>query len=200
VVVPELRRYPFNILSYWRARSVARSHIFEPRIAPAEKAIALGNGFFGGPRQVSLRLTASKPSSRSSALPSTKSSGALGRFADLGEDSGAPAYHTMEQERELPPIAKPIFESSVSPIVEQTAEVSSPGIRKAPELAEVRAITELRTTSAMPAEGQLKSGGCSASTPVMEPVVAPEIEPIAQGQPIPQVSPPAEEPVETPGR
>jgi hypothetical protein len=32
----------------------------------------------------------------------------------------------------------------------------------------------------------------------MEPVVAPEIEPIAQGQPIPQVSPRAEEPVETP--
>ena len=200
VVVPELRRYPFSVLSYWRARSVARSHIFEPRIAPAEKAIALGNGFFGGPRQVSLRLTASKPSSRSSALPSTKSSGALGRLADLGEDSGVPAYHTMEQERELPPIAKPIFESSVSPIVEQTAEVSLPGIRKAPELAEVPAITELRTTSAMPAEEPIEIPVVAeaATTPVMEPVVAPEIEPIAQGQPIPQVSPPAEEPVETP--
>ena len=199
VVVPELRRYPFSVLSYWRARSVARSHIFEPRIAPAEKAIALGNGFFGGPRQVSLRLTASKPSSRSSALPSTKSSGALGRLADLGEDSGVPAYHTMEQERELPPIAKPIFESSVSPIVEQTAEVSLPGIRKAPELAEVPAITELRTTSAMPAEESIAMVAAeAATTPVMEPVVAPEIEPIAQGQPIPQVSPPAEEPVETP--
>jgi len=56
---------------------------------------------------------------RSSALLSSKSSDAFGRLADLGEDSGAPAYHKMEQERELPPIAKPIFESSVSPIVEQ---------------------------------------------------------------------------------
>ncbi len=199
VVVPELRRSPFNILSYWRARSVARSHIFEPRIAPAEKAIALSDGFFGGPRQVSLRLTASKPSLRSSALLSSKSSDAFGRLADLGEDSGAPAYHKMEQERELPPIAKPIFESSVSPIVEQTAEVSLPGIRKAPELAEVPAITELRTTSAMPAEESIAMVAAeAATTPVMEPVVAPEIEPIAQGQPIPQVSPPAEEPVETP--
>src|SRR6266446_6780302 len=200
VVVPELRRSPFNILSYWRARSVARSHIFEPRIAPAEKAIALSDGFFGGPRQVSLRLTASKPSLRSSALLSSKSSDAFGRLADLGEDSGAPAYHKMEQERELPPIAKPIFESSVSPIVEQTAEVSLPGIRKAPELAEVPAITELRTTSAMPAEEptEIPVVAEAATAPVMEPVVAPEIEPIAQGQPIPQVPPPAEEPTEIP--
>src|SRR5205814_3131802 len=113
VVVPELRRYPFNVLSYWRARSVARSHIFEPRIAPAERAIALSEGFFGGPRQVSLRLTASKPSLRSSALPSTESSDAFGRLADLGADSGAPAYPTMEQNRGLPPMAEPIFESTV---------------------------------------------------------------------------------------
>src|SRR6266567_3830635 len=188
VAVPELRRYPFNISGYRWARSVTRSHPFEPRIAPAEKAIALSNGFFGGPRQVSLRLTASKHSSRSSALPSIKSSGALGRLADVGEDSGAPAYHNMEQDRELPPIAKPLFESSVSRIVEQTAEISLPGVRKAPELAEVPAITELKTTSAMPAEEptEIPVVAEAATAPVMEPVVAPEIEPIAQGQPIPQ--------------
>jgi len=46
----------------------------------------------------------------------------------------------------------------------------------------------------MPAEESIAMVAAeAATTPVMEPVVAPEIEPIAQGQPIPQVSPPAEE-------
>ena len=57
VVVPELRRYTFNIPNYWQTRSDARARSFEPEIAPAEKAIALSNDFFGGPRHVSLQLT-----------------------------------------------------------------------------------------------------------------------------------------------
>jgi Flp pilus assembly protein TadD len=192
VLVPELRRYTFNIPGYWRARSVARSRTFEPRIAPAEKAIALSNGFFGGPRQVSLRLTASKSPSRG---------GAFGRAIDLnGGASEAFTYQRMEPDRESPPTGEPVFDSSMSPIVKQTAEISRPSIRKAPELAEVRANSELRTTSAMPTEepGTGSVVAEAATTPAMEPLVAPEIEPIGQEQAIPQVPPPAEEPGEIP--
>jgi len=192
VVVPELRRYPFNVLSYWRARSVARSHIFEPRIAPAERAIALNEGFFGGPRQVSLRLTASKPSLRSSALPSTESSDAFGRLADLGADSGAPAYPTMEQNRGLPPMAEPIFESTVGQVVEQPIETSRRDIQQMPDTADVLAITESGTGSAILAEASSKISRSAeevASPAAVEAVVESKIEPVKERHPLPYEAP-----------
>jgi hypothetical protein len=104
-----------------------------------------------------------------------------------GQPVSHEAYRKAEPNGELPPLTEPVFESPVGPAVEQTAEVSSPVIRKASELAEVLAISELWTTSAVPAE---ESGASpvvaeAATTPTVEPVVAPEIEPIRQEQPIP---------------
>ena len=71
---------------------------------------ALGNGFFGGPRQVSLRLTPSKPSLRHTALPSAKANRPFDGLADLAAKEGAQAsaYHNAEL-RKLPPLTEPIL-------------------------------------------------------------------------------------------
>jgi Flp pilus assembly protein TadD len=192
VVIPELRRYTFNIPNYWQARSGASARTFEPGIALAEKAIALSNDFFGGPRQVSLRLTASKPSLRSSALPSAKSSVAFGRLADLRrKGSEGSAYPEMEPNRELRPVAEPVFESAVGRVVEQATESSDIGIPHTPET-ETPAIAELSTVSAIPVEEPSAIPGIAeeaASPTLVEAAVDSNIEPIGQGQPVPYGTP-----------
>ena len=73
VIVPAFRRrYTFNVPSYSRAESIATPAAFKPGVvsASAQKNSVHGNGFVGGPRQVSLQLKASKPSLRHSAIPS----------------------------------------------------------------------------------------------------------------------------------
>ena len=192
VVVPELRRYTFNIPNYWQTRSDARTRTFEQEIAPAEKAIARSNDFFGGPRQVSLQLTTSKPSLRSSAMPSAKSSVAFGRLADLKhKGSKGPAYPEMEPNRELPPVAEPVFESGVGRVVEQTTESSHIGIPQTPE-SESPAIAELSTVSAIHAEELSAIPGIAeepASPTLVEAAVDSNIEPMEQGQPVPDEMP-----------
>jgi Flp pilus assembly protein TadD len=121
VVVPGLRRrYAFDIAGYPQPDSMATS----PRhgLAPAGTEVALGNGFFGGPRQVSLRLIASKPSLRHATLPLARSTRSLDGLADLtAKQAHASTYHTAE--RELTPVAEPVFESeSVRPVVEYAGE------------------------------------------------------------------------------
>ena len=123
VVVPGFRRrYSFNVAGYQPFGSMATSP--SRGIAPAGKPIALGNGFSGGPRQVSLRLTASKPSLRHTALPSAKSASSFDGLADLAtKEAQAPAYHNAEV-RKLTPLTEPSFESeSVGPVVESPREM-----------------------------------------------------------------------------
>ena len=68
VVVPGLRRrYSFNVAGYQRIRIRWRRRLAVESLRQ-ERKVALGNGFSGGPRQVSLRLTASKPSLQSHCL------------------------------------------------------------------------------------------------------------------------------------
>jgi tetratricopeptide (TPR) repeat protein len=192
VIAPELRRAFSSISrSYSYDRPLARPRTLESNIATSENRIGISNHVFGGPRQVSLRLTASKPPSRIDAFRPA---------IDLnGGASETSPNHRTEPHRESPPTAKLAFESSLSPILNQTAEVSSPVVRKTPELSEVRAISELWTRSAVSAE---KPGAspivAEAATPVMEPIAAPEIEPIGQEQAVAQVPPLAEEPAAVP--
>jgi Flp pilus assembly protein TadD len=136
VVVPGLRRsYGFNIAGYPQPGSMATS----PRlgIAPAGKEVALGNGFFGGPRRVSLRLTASKPSLRHAALPSAKATRSLDGLADLvAKETQASTYHNAEQLKS-PPLTEPLFESElVEPVVEYAAETSRQREPEAPSFTE----------------------------------------------------------------
>src|SRR6058998_952739 len=184
VVVPELRRYryTFNILSYWQTRFATGPRTLKPSVALAQKGHAQGNSFFGGPRQVSLRLTASKPSLRRSGLPPAKLSGAFDQLAGLGgKASQTPAYNKGESDRELTSLteqalessagpvveqtaeilrpsepqfslAEPVVESSVGPVVEQTANASRPDVSQTPEVAEVSAISELSRPSTITPE------------------------------------------------
>src|SRR5438034_5500442 len=192
VIAPELRRAFITITrSYSYERPLARPRTLESNIAPSENRIGISNHVFGGPRQVSLRLTASKPPSRIDAFRPA---------IDLnGGASEASTYHRTEPHRESPPIAKLAIESSLSPILNETAEVSSPVIPKTPELTEVRVISELWTTSAVSAEEpEASSIVADAATPAMESVTASEIEPIGLEQAIAQMTTPTEEPAVRP--
>ena len=190
VIVPEFRRHTFSVPSFLQIRSIASSRIFKPRMAAAEKglAVGVGNGFFGGPRQVSLRLAASKPSLRRGALPTAKSSGTFDRLANIGaKPLQAAARHTAEPSRESPPPAESLFES-VGPVVEQTGETSPAVIPQAPEMAEISAASELSPTSAITAEepSEIPQGAEEVVLPaVAEPQIEFEAEPIQQEQPAP---------------
>src|SRR5439155_9529898 len=119
--------YTFNTASYWRTRSAVGFHTLKPSTARAQKGLAQGNGLFGGPRQVSLRLTASKPSLHRDGLVSAKLSGAFDQLTDAGGKAlQTPVYDKGEPDRELAPLTEPVFESSVGPAIEQTAESPRP--------------------------------------------------------------------------
>jgi hypothetical protein len=149
VIVPALRRYTLNAPSYSRSRSVAGPAVFKPRVASAQKGPVEGNGFFGGPRQISLRLTASKPSLGHTAMPSGKLIGSFDQLKGLrGKASRAPAYRKEEPDREVAPLTAPVLESSLGPIVEQAAEASPP-VPQATEIAEISAIDKLTEPSAI---------------------------------------------------
>lgn len=122
VIVPSLRRrYAFSVAGYPESDSMAASP--KRGFAREGKKVTSGNGFFGGPRQVSLRLTASKPSLRHTALPSAKATRSFDGLADLaGKEAQASANHNADL-RKLPPLTEPFFESeSVGPVVEYSAE------------------------------------------------------------------------------
>src|SRR5438445_5088711 len=115
VVVPGLRRSIFNVSTSWTSKSAANSRVFKPSVTPsvalAKRNGRQGNGFFGGPRQVSLRLTASKPSLGRTVLPSAKPSGAPDQLADVvGKASQTTAYHRGEAHREFTPVTEPVLE------------------------------------------------------------------------------------------
>ena len=190
VIVPEFRRHTFSVPSFLQIRSIASSRIFKPRMAAAEKglAVGVGNGFFGGPRQVSLRLAASKPSLRRGALPTAKSSGTFDRLANMGaKPLQAAVHHTAEPTRELPPPTESLFES-VGPVLEQTADTSPAPIPHAPEMAEISAASESSPTSAIAAgeRSEIPQGAEEVVLPaVAEPQTEFESEPIQQEQSAP---------------
>ena len=127
VIVPELRRRTFNISSYLHPGFLAKSRSLETNIVRSENQLEIENHFFGGPRQVSLQLTASKPSlRRRSALPFVKAGGAFGLPVNAnGGESEASSHHDTEPDRgSAPVVAEPVFDS-VGPVVQQRAEVSS---------------------------------------------------------------------------
>jgi hypothetical protein len=147
-IVPALRRYTFTVPGYSRPGPDAGASVFKPSVAPAQKGSAQGNGFVGGPRQVSVQLKAWKPSLRHTALPSGKLGGAFDRLKDLkGKASRTSTYH--EPDRESAPLAAPVFESSVGPVVEQAAQALQPAISQAAETVTASATSESAEVSAI---------------------------------------------------
>jgi Flp pilus assembly protein TadD len=125
VIAPALRRrYAFNVPNYPPANSASAPALFKPRSAPltSKKSATPGNGLVGGPRQISVQLTASKPSLRHSVTPSAKLSGSVAATGRLkpqpSRDSG---YEIQKSNREkLLPAAE--AETAVGPVIEQTGE------------------------------------------------------------------------------
>jgi Flp pilus assembly protein TadD len=181
VVVPGLRRsYAFNIAGYPQPGAMATSP--RPGISQAGKEVALGNGFFGGPRQVSLQLIGSKPSLRHTALPSAKATRSFDGLADLkAKEAQASTYHNAERELtpltepfsesesvgpvveyaggalrerepESPSFIEPALESGVGPVIEQRAETLEPSVPHASEMVEVSPVSKLSGSPAMTTE------------------------------------------------
>ncbi len=121
-ILPALRRYKFTVPGPSRSESPAETAIFKPKTAPARTGSIQGNGFGGGPRQVSLQLKPWKPALRHTALPSAKAGGALDRLkASKPKLSPTPVLSEPQPEQSAP-LAAPFFEA-VGPVLEQTEEV-----------------------------------------------------------------------------
>jgi hypothetical protein len=126
VIVPVVRRHALNVPRHLRLEppsgaAAAPAAVLKPRVAPAQTSSVQGNGFVGGPRQVSIQLKPWKASLRQTVVSPVGSSGALDRLKEQrAKTSHMPAR--PEPDREFAPIAESDFESSVGPVLEQTAE------------------------------------------------------------------------------
>jgi tetratricopeptide (TPR) repeat protein len=120
-ILPALRRYKFTVPGPSRPEPAADTAIFKPRIAPAHTSGIPGNGFAGGPRQVSLQLKPWKPALRTSALPSGKAGSALDRLKGSKPKPSRTPVLPEPQGEESAPLASPFFEA-VGPVLEQAPE------------------------------------------------------------------------------
>jgi Flp pilus assembly protein TadD len=119
---PALRRYKFTVPGASRPEPRTETTVLKPRTAPAHTSGIRGNGFAGGPRQVSLQLEPWKPALRHSALPSAKPGAAFDRLQGLKpKPSRTPASSGPPRDQKAPG-SEPFFES-VGPVREQTTEV-----------------------------------------------------------------------------
>ena len=121
-ILPALRRYKFTVPGSSQPEPLAETAVFKARAALAHTTSVQGNGFAGGPRQVSLQLKPWNPPLQQSALPSAKAGGAFNRLkSSKPKPSRLPV--SVEPERdESARVSEPFFES-VGPVVEQAPEV-----------------------------------------------------------------------------
>jgi tetratricopeptide (TPR) repeat protein len=203
-IVPRLsRRYAFGVSRLWQARSFLRPRSLKPA-ASTEKGTAPGSGLLGGPRQVSLRLTASKPSLRRTALPLGKSTGIFDRRVNvLRQQAQGTTYDKTELDRGFEPATElePVFESSVGRVVEQAPQMPSPFIPEGPTMAEASAADDSSVITEQMAEESAHTPERTEKPEIM-PEVSPEPEfgltgqeepPLAEA--ITQIEPPAAEPI-----
>jgi hypothetical protein len=200
VVVPQLRRRALRTegAGGWQAEFPTSSRTFEPSTAPSEKGLTLGNHLFGGPRQVSLQLSASRPSLRSGLYGLVGSGGGLQRAIEP-HDGGSARYKyglnvpeaigiravtdfkatlaaPKEEPSALPPViagvaatqAKEPAAAMTEPLVQEEAVPQGPPPREIPAVAE------------------------GTIAPAIDPVAEPPFEAVDQSQPIAQVPEPAE--------
>jgi Flp pilus assembly protein TadD len=154
-ILPALRRYKFTVPGSSRPEPRADTAIFKPTTAPAHAGDVQGNGFAGGPRQVSLQLKPWKPASRQSTLPSAKAGSAFDRLkSSKPKPSGTPVL--PEPQREEPaPLAEPFFES-VGPVLEQAPEPVPTVVSRENEPDGLPAVSELvSTVSPQPVDNEI---------------------------------------------
>ena len=196
VVVSQRRRYTFNIPSHFPNGSLIgsrTSNLSKPTTSPLEKGVALGNGFFAGPRQVSLQLTASKPLMQRTVLRLTQSHRAFDSSADLrGSVSQAQAYQNAEADHKAQQVTAPVLggsaglvaaeaEGTVAPVVEPVAEPQFETIDQGQPVGQMLGPAE--KPDEVPAVAE------ETVAPAIEPVAEPQFEAIDQGQPVAQQIP-----------
>jgi tetratricopeptide (TPR) repeat protein len=167
VIVPEVRRRGVRMPAFRRAVPATGprlEHVGIAAAAPMQKQMKVAPRLSGGPRQVSLKLKASEPSLRRAVVPVGKPS----RTFAAGPAPEPVFEPNGELEVQAPTI--PEFES-VGPVMEQWTT---------PAMPEIPAVSE-------PAE--LASPIPAAFQPPAVDVAEPEIEPVGQGQPIPELMP-----------
>src|SRR5437773_445559 len=157
-ILPILRRgYKFTVPGSERPEPSSDTAVFKGRTAPAHTTGVQGNGFAGGPRQVSLELKPWNSPVRESALPSAKAGGAFNRLKGLKPKPSQPSAPVEPQRKESVPVAEPFFESvgpvlaAVEPQREETAPVADPFFESVgPVLAAVKPQREESTPGAGP--------------------------------------------------
>ncbi len=152
VIVPVVRRHALSVPRHLRLEppsgaTPAPATVLKPRMAPAQTSSVQGNGFVGGPRQVSVQLKPWKASLRQTVVSPVRSSSALDRLKEQrSKTSHMPAR--PEPDREFAPIVENDFESSVGPVLEQTAETQQPAApSEAAETITTPAISEFAEVS-----------------------------------------------------
>ncbi len=196
VVVSQRRRYTFNIPSHFPNGSLIgsrTSNLSKPTTSPLEKGIALGNGFFAGPRQVSLQLTASKPLMQRTVLRLTQSRRAFDSSADLrGSVSQAQAYQNAEADHKAQQVTAPVLGGSAGLVAAEAEGTVAPAIEPVAE-PQFEAIDQGQPVGQMPGPAEkpdeVPAVAEETVAPAIEPVAEPQFEAIDQGQPVAQQIP-----------
>ena len=179
-ILPALRRGTSSRSRVPRSRNRrADTAVFKARTAPAHTIGVQGNGFAGGPRQVSLQLKPWNSPVRQSALPLAKAGGAFNRLkGSKSKPSRLPAPVEPQRE-ESAPVAEPFFESvgpvltAVEPQREESAPVAEPFFESVGPV--LPAVEPRREKSAPVAEPFFESvGPVIEQAPEVVPAVAPQ--------------------------
>jgi tetratricopeptide (TPR) repeat protein len=181
-ILPMLRRgYKFTVPDPSRSQPSADTAVLKATTAPVHTTGVQGNGFAGGPRQVSLQLKPWNSSVRPSALPLAKAGGAFNRLKSSKPNPSPPPVPVEPQREESAPVAEPFFESvgpvvaAVEPQSKESASVAEPFSESVGPM--VAAVKPQREKSAPVAEPFFESVG-----PVLE--QAPEVVPAVAKQEI----------------
>ena len=200
-LVPEIRRRGVHVPSFRRAVPAnGIGGVGVPVVTPVQKLAKTGPRLSGGPRQISLKLKASEPSLRRAVVP-------LGKTLGAAQPAPAPV---IERNGHSPveslPATEEVFESAVGPVIEQPALAATAAPVEEPIVWPSPAAPAPVPSSApdeqwtMPAPFFAQTEPEPVVTSFPEPISAraeaplesffqPEFEPVAQGQPIPQLTP-----------
>jgi tetratricopeptide (TPR) repeat protein len=202
LVVPEIRRRGIHMPAFGRALPAnGIGGVGVPVVTSVPKSLKTAPRLSGGPRQISLKLKASEPSLRRAVVPVSKPSRVVMPIVEPAIERNG------ESHKEVAPIPQPVFESEVGEVIEQGAAATAiePAAEEIPQPLEwmMPAVTAEPEPVAMPPVEEswtmpapMVAAAVPAIVDFVEPVVAqaetviePEIEPIGQGQPIPQLTP-----------
>jgi tetratricopeptide (TPR) repeat protein len=209
VIVPVVRRHAFNVPRHLRLEppsgaAAATAAAIKPRVVPSQTSSVQGNGFVGGPRQISVQLTASAPFSRSGLHAVVSSGGAFHRAIEPhnwnSPDSryrrDVPAAGGIRTVTDLKAtLATPREEPGALPLAAEVAATSSTE-RVADAMTEPP-VQEQAIPQGPPLReepGALPLAAEAAATSATEPVADAMTELPAQEQAISQVPLPREEP------